>query len=359
MGWVYRMPPPAPVTRIVIIAAAALLALTGIGFGALAWADASADGKLPARAKVAGVDVGGLTRDDALKRARARFGSLVTRPVTVELADREYKLSAKDAGVRADVESAIERAYAAGREGSFVTRGWRELSGEAVPTDEEVPVAVDRSAVNAFVARIQRKEKRDPVNASLNLSLTSVSVKESKPGRRLAARDALVARLIRRLTSNTDDRAIGARTVEVRPKVDEEEIFDKQPSAVTVSRDQRRVRLFKRGSLVKTYTVAVGSQEYPSPTGHFSVQTKQVNPAWNVPSSSWAGSLAGQTIPGGAPNNPLVARWIGFAGSVGFHGTSSSGSLGTAASHGCVRMSPDDVIDLFKRVEIGTPVLVA
>ena len=110
---------------------------------------------------------------------------------------------------------------------------------------------------------------------------------------------------------------------------------------------------------MKTYTVAVGSAEFPTPTGQFVVQTMQKNPSWNVPNSAWAGSLAGQTIPGGAPNNPLVARWIGFNGSVGFHGTASSGSLGTAASHGCIRMAPSDVIDLFTRVKLGTPVLVA
>ena len=54
----------------------------------------------------------------------------------------------------------------------------------------------------------------------------------------------------------------------------------------------------------------------------------QVDPPWNVPQSDWAGDLAGQTIPGGDPANPLVARWIGFNGSVGFHGTASIGSIG-------------------------------
>jgi lipoprotein-anchoring transpeptidase ErfK/SrfK len=85
----------------------------------------------------------------------------------------------------------------------------------------------------------------------------------------------------------------------------------------------------------------------------------QVDPPWNVPDSDWAGDLAGSTIPGGAPNNPLVARWIGFNGSVGFHGTADIGSLGSAASHGCVRMNPRDVIDLYERVDVGTTVYVA
>ena len=145
---------------------------------------------------------------------------------------------------------------------------------------------------------------------------------------------------MRRLTSSTDERTLRAKTVEVPAKVNANTVWDAQPVAVTVSRDGKQARLFRRGKLVRTYTVAVGTSEFPTPTGRYVVQSMQKNPAWNVPQSEWAGELAGETIPGGDPRNPLVARWIGINGSVGFHGTASSGSLGTAASHGCIRMAP-------------------
>ena len=48
-----------------------------------------------------------------------------------------------------------------------------------------------------------------------------------------------------------------------------------------------------------------------------------------MPDSDWAGDLAGKTIPGGDPRNPLVARWVGISGPVGFHGTKDVGSLGS------------------------------
>jgi lipoprotein-anchoring transpeptidase ErfK/SrfK len=127
---------------------------------------------------------------------------------------------------------------------------------------------------------------------------------------------------------------------------------------VTVSHDEKTVRVFDGGQVVQTYTVAVGDPTYPTPTGRFTVQSMQIDPDWNVPNSTWAGDLAGKTIPGGSKDNPLVARWIGFDGSVGFHGTRELDSLGTAASHGCVRMDPKDVKDLYTRVQIGTPVYV-
>ena len=65
-----------------------------------------------------------------------------------------------------------------------------------------------------------------------------------------------------------------------------------------------------------------------------------------------------QDHPRRRPDNPLVARCIGFDGSVGFHGTAEVASLGQAASHGCVRMDPADVKDLFTRVNVGTTVFV-
>jgi lipoprotein-anchoring transpeptidase ErfK/SrfK len=347
------------VTRIAVIAALVLALLVAAGMGALAVADGSSSEKLPPGAKVGGIEVGGLTRAQALERARTRVTGLITRPAHVQLADRRYTLTAARAGVALDPRAAVERAYAAGRKGSFLGRGLRTLTGKRTRIDVPVRVTVNRVAISKFVATIEREQRRAPVNAKLKMTLTRVSIQRAKHGRRLAARDALVARLTRRLTSPTNKRTLRANTTKVSPKITYANVYDAQPLAVTVSRAERRARVFRRGKLVRTYTVAVGSPEFPTPTGEFVVQTMQKNPAWNVPQSEWAGSLAGQSIPSGDPRNPLVARWIGFNGSVGFHGTASGGSLGSAASHGCIRMAPSDVINLFERVRQSTPVLVA
>ena len=345
--------------RIAIIVAVVLATLAAASVGALAVADGSASDKLPAGAKVSGVDVGGLTEEEALYRAKRRVVELIMRPVHVRLGEKRYTLTPEQARVRVEVERPVARLYAEGRKGSFLRRGMRTITGEEVDMNLPANVTLDRSAIGRFIGRIERQQALKPVDAGIKLTLTSVSVVPSKAGRRLAARDALMARLGRRLTTSTNDRTIRAKTVKTKAKLTADKVFDANPVAVTVSRGETKARVFRRGKLVKSYTVAVGSSEFPTPTGQFVVQTMQVDPPWNVPNSAWAGSLAGETIPGGAPNNPLVARWIGFNGSVGFHGTASAGSLGSAASHGCIRMAPSDVIDLYKRVRIGTPVLVA
>ena len=139
----------------------------------------------------------------------------------------------------------------------------------------------------------------------------------------------------------------------------EKQVWAQNPTIVTVAHDAHTVRVFKKGDVVATYQVAVGSDEFPTPRGRFSVDRKEENPVWSVPNSEWAGDLAGTTVPGGDPRNPLVARWVGISGPVGFHGTKDLGSIGSRASHGCVRMRPADVINLFDHVEVGTPILIA
>lgn len=67
--------------------------------------------------------------------------------------------------------------------------------------------------------------------------------------------------------------------------------------------------------------------------------------------------LAGQTIPPG-PANPIKARWMAIYEGAGIHGTEETASLGSAASHGCVRMAIADVEGLYDEVEVGTPIFI-
>ena len=60
-----------------------------------------------------------------------------------------------------------------------------------------------------------------------------------------------------------------------------------------------------------------------------------------------------------APADPIKARWMGIAGGAGIHGTDEVGSLGSAASHGCIRMAIPDVIALFDQVNVGDPVFIS
>lgn len=339
-----------------MVAALALVVLAALG--TLAWADRSASDQVPEGVTVGGVDVGGLTRAAAIDRLEEQIGSPSQRPVQVRAGGRTVTLTAARAGVRVDLAGAVDRAVATGRQGNFIGRGWREVSGGQVHADVPATIAVDRRAVTKFVDGVEKRVARPAVNAELSMDVTSVAVTPGRTGRRLAGASALERRIVRAFGRADSKRTFSTRTATVAPAVDESQVWARNPTVVTVDHDARTVRVFKKGEVVKRYSVAVGDPEFPTPYGRFNVQTMQKNPTWNVPDSDWAGDLAGKTIPGGDPRNPLVARWIGFSGSVGFHGTKDAASLGSAASHGCVRMDPGDVTDLFERVQVGTPVLV-
>ena len=124
---------------------------------------------------------------------------------------------------------------------------------------------------------------------------------------------------------------------------------------MTVDRGGFRLSLFKDLKRVRVYPIAVGQAGLETPAGLYKIQNKAVNPAWHVPNSAWAGSLAGTVIPGGAPNNPIRARWLGVYDGVGVHGTDARGSIGSNASHGCIRMLIEDVEKLYDEVPVGHP----
>jgi lipoprotein-anchoring transpeptidase ErfK/SrfK len=123
---------------------------------------------------------------------------------------------------------------------------------------------------------------------------------------------------------------------------------------IVVSLHRFRVTVYHDGRKVFSAPVAEGQPAYPTPVGHFVVTDKIENPTWVPPNSPWAAGL--EAIPPG-PGNPLGPRWIGTsATNVGFHGTPETWSVGRAASHGCMRMYPADVIRMYPLVSVGMPV---
>lgn len=132
----------------------------------------------------------------------------------------------------------------------------------------------------------------------------------------------------------------------------------KRPSPagkIVINVPSRTLWVYQDDKLVKAYPVGVGRKAYPTPLGQFQVLRLLRNPGWENP---YLPSGKVRIAPG--RNNPLGTRWIGFkrhaGGEYGIHGTDRPTSVGHFVSHGCIRMKPADVEDLFDRITIGTPV---
>ncbi len=340
--------------RLVIAAvfAAVLLIATA---GAVAYDHSRRDTIAPG-VHVGGVDVGEMDRAEARAALERRLLPTLRAPVVVTFEQRRFSLGARRAGVAIDLDGAVDAAIARSRDGSFVTRVAREVTGGRVEAELPPDVVFSRAAVRAFVADVAAKLDRESRDATVAFAAASLEPVSAQVG--VTVRQRRLRRdVVRALTTAGPDRAIRVHARTVAPKVTSEQLADEYETVITVDRSSFRLRLWKRLKLVKTYTIAVGQVGLETPAGLYHIQNKQIDPIWHVPDSDWAGDLAGTSIPPG-PDNPIKARWMGIFDGAGIHGTDSIASLGTAASHGCVRMAVPDVIDLYDRVPVGAAVYI-
>ncbi len=339
-----------------IVIGVGLAALLVVG-GVAAWAyDHSQRDTIPEGVRVGGVDVGGMSEAEARSELQDRLLSRLREPIVATFRGKRAVLSPQRASTAIDVDGAVDQALAQGRDGSFVSRVARELTGGEADVDVQPKVTYSRLAVDHFMAEVVDRFDREPRDASVAFTPTSLDPVAAQDGITVERRPLRRA-VTRALTTATAPHEIPVRVKTVKPKVTTAELAAKYPVVITVDRGSFELRLWKDLKLVKTYPIAVGAVGLETPAGLYSIQNKQVDPTWNVPNSDWAGDLAGQSIPPG-PSNPLKARWMGIYNGAGIHGTDSIDSLGSAASHGCVRMAVPDVIDLYDQTPVGAPVYI-
>ena len=116
---------------------------------------------------------------------------------------------------------------------------------------------------------------------------------------------------------------------------------------IVVSIPDRKLALLEGDRVVRLYDAAVGKPSTPSPQGEFEIVNRVPHPTWYT---------SGKVVPPGK-SNPLGTRWIGLSlKGYGIHGTNVPGSIGKAASHGCIRMRNKEVEELFELVAVGVTV---
>jgi lipoprotein-anchoring transpeptidase ErfK/SrfK len=343
-------------TKTVTAIVCGLVLLIAGAVGAYAW-DNSKSGEIAEGIRVGSVDLGGLTEEEAKDLLKHELISPLEKPVVVTYEGEDYTLHAEDLEVRADIDGMVAEALTVSREDPLPQRVIRYVTGDTVDHKIKPDVAYSETAVARFVEGVAAKINQDPQDASIDPTLTSLEPVPGKDG--IALREDALREDIEDViqSSGPGPREVKAKVDTVEPDVTTKELAAQYPDYITVDRSTFTLRHYENLKLVKEYTVAVGAAGFDTPTGVYPIQNKQVDPVWNVPDSDWAGDLAGTTVPPG-PDNPLKARWMGIYDGAGIHGTDDVGSLGSAASHGCIRMDVPDVIELYDRVEVGTPVYI-
>jgi lipoprotein-anchoring transpeptidase ErfK/SrfK len=279
---------------------------------------------------VAGVKVGGLTSEPARDRLRVA----ATRGLRFQLGDERWSARAERFGASASVNDAVARALTAS------------------PRSElDLEIGVDRKAVRSYVRHVARRFDRAAVDAAL-VGLDGVQPIISSEQQGQAVRRLGLERLITRvLRLNVRDR-IHVPLRPVAPNVTESSFGP----VIVINRGGNSLYLYNGESTIRSFRVATGTPEFPTPSGRWQIVDMQRNPWWRPPPSDWAKGL--EPVPPG-PGNPLGTRWMGLdASAVGIHGTPDAASLGYSRSHGCIRMAIPEAEWLFEQVRIGTPVMI-
>jgi lipoprotein-anchoring transpeptidase ErfK/SrfK len=313
-------------------------------------ASAQAEPVIPVGAKAAGLDIGGLTLSDAADRLAGAFSFPLGQPIDVRVAGHRRTLHPGDIGFRFDPYKTARRANIAAKAAAVEDDGDHDV-------DVPLHVAYDKAALAAFTVRVDRASDIVPRNAHVRFKLNRMILRRARMGWSIDER-ALAKAIEPVLGDPYATRALRAQRSRVPPAVNSNDLRRRYRVVVTIDRRHFKLRYFRNLTHRKTYEVAVGMADYPTPTGRYTIGTKAKNPDWNAPDEPWAGAYRNEVIEGGAADNPLKARWLGIVGGVGIHGTAAEDSIGSRASHGCIRMRVADVIDLYPRVPVGSTVLI-
>jgi lipoprotein-anchoring transpeptidase ErfK/SrfK len=342
--------------RVLVITAAAIVFVLAVGTGALYAYDSSRSDVITEGITAGGVDVGGLSASSARDVLERSLSAKVGKEIVVEWKDRRWTLSAAAIGAHLNTNRMINQALERSRTGNFVHRAFRDLRGEKVSAQIPLRVGFAPAKLHEFIAGIAKQVDQEPVDAEMHPDGSSLHVTPSSEG--LAVQKTFLKyRILKELLNPESLHVALVPTRALKPHVSLARLAAEYPTYITIDRGGFRLRLWKDLQLARTYPIAVGRQGLETPAGQYTIDDKQVNPSWHVPNSSWAGALAGRVIPPG-PDDPIKARWMGFYNGAGIHGTDETSSIGTAASHGCIRMTIPDVEALYPLVPLHTPIYV-
>lgn len=308
--------------------------------------------------RVDGVPVGGLSESAALAKVQHDLSTRLSQPVVIRSGSHTWTLSPHAAALAIDAHGMVAQALSASREGSIFSRTARSLFGGAVKRDIPLAVSFSYAAVRAAAARVRTALDRPPRNATVLPSATSLTTVPARDGVSVDEH-RLTVRIEAALMGGGAGHPVAVPITRTKPRISTRQLAAEYPAYIIVDREDFRLRFFEHLKLADTYEIAVGMEGLETPAGLHKIEWKEEDPSWFVPDKAWAGALAGTVVPPG-PEDPLKARFMSFDGGAGIHGIDPSEyeTIGHDASHGCVRMRIPEVIALYSKTPLGTPVYI-
>ena len=342
--------------RRTLIGSAIALLLLGVATAAAVSYDNSYRDEVMPGVRIDGRTVGGRPEAAVLRELQSRLPAVGRSTVKVTAGPFSDQITLQEMGLRSNAVEVMARVRADADALGLLRRVWYRLRDAPVQKSYQVRLRVDRNAVRDQLVTLGQKVGRKPENARIDTSSGLVSIVPAVEGRSLDL-TAATNRVFEKgqqlaAAPGPDGGSVVAPLIMSKPKV------TGFADVILVRTGENRLYHYENGALVKTYTVATGQPKYPTPTGNFQIVLKRFRPTWVNPDPTGWGKSLPKTIPPG-PSNPLGTRALNInSPGIRIHGTSNYKSLGTAASHGCIRMAMPEVEELFDKVETGTPVII-
>jgi lipoprotein-anchoring transpeptidase ErfK/SrfK len=337
-----------------------LAAIVGVGllsagaaYAAMRYEHAHADRIMPG-VSIEGVDVSGLTRDQAIEAVRTAARAELTKPLTVTVGHDHWTVSPATLGQRAAVAHAVGRAFHAGQDLGALDRAWHRLRGEALGVSISLDVSSSGTGVADFASMIAKRTYVAPVDASIGITASQddITTVHAEPGAKL---DAAAAKTAIQTALAAGRTHVAMHTATVQPKVTD----DTLGHTIVVRLDQNRLYLYDGFNVVRSFSVATAKPGFTTPTGVWRIYDMKKDPTWYNPAPDGWASSEPAVIPGG-PGNPMGPRaiYITAPGLIRIHGTSDEASIGRYASHGCIRMHNSEVEELYPLIDVGDHVVI-
>jgi L,D-transpeptidase catalytic domain/Putative peptidoglycan binding domain len=334
---------------IALLIALPLAAVAGIAYATYDYSE-KYDGKILPGATIAGVDVGGMTRAQALRAVRKELKPQLSRTISVTWKKKSWEVTPQKLGARSNAPTAVEKALDASGDTSMFNKAQMKFLGRDLDFTEDVGLTYPKQGAISFIEGLASDFDQPARDAAIDYSSGWVKIVPHQVGREIDAEKTSGA-LLDALRSERKTTPLDVSTFQ--PKITKDD-FDQ---VLLLRQSEHRLYFYQDGKITHDWLVATGQPAYPTPTGLWHVTELRYMPTWVNPAPDGWGSDMPATI-GPGYDNPLGLRAINWdASGIRFHGTSNIGSLGTSASHGCVRMSNDDVIELYDMVEVGTPIV--
>jgi hypothetical protein len=325
-----------------------VLLLAGVAYAGYRY-DAAASDRLMPGVRIAGIDVGEMTRQEAIATLDGRVAAELDREIEVVAAGEAWRVTPRELGATASVEPLVDRALALNEDLSLPERVFRRVFDRSVDYSDDIRIRRDGADLKGFIATVADAVNVDPRNAALDYEDGQLILRRPEVGWELSETDA---RQSLRDVMRSETPSVELALDRLQPEIGKEDLGH----TLVVDLSELELHLYDGVREVKAYPVAAGSAEYPTPQGEWTIWQKVENPVWVNPAPDGWGASLPASIPGG-PGNPLGTRALYLdAPGIRIHGTSASYSIGSYASHGCIRMLMDDVEELYEIVPIGTTV---